>query len=216
MVKEELDRRVKRCCVNVATLEEGVNCGAFPDMESALDYLDDEMPLGNEPTHVVAVGRIKAVNDQIDRALFDMAKATSAWTRLGDMGIVFVLIGPESRGYIIHENMKRKISFELTLHSRKSVTRFLRFKGDMPEEREVRDGKPILSLFQLLCSKLRMSTYSLRDMFENLVRVCDDPGWVHTKFPFVYYGPSLDKSLRLLARHRLVLHNPYSAYINPQ
>lgn len=210
MVKEELRKRIKRCGVCGDTLQQGVTCGAYQDVESALDRLDAECPLGNLPKHVVAISRMMLVNDDIDRALFGVVKATSAWTWLEDYRVAFVLMGPESRGMILHEKMKRRVTFQLELHQQNG-TRFMRFKGDKKEEREDKNGKPIFSLFQLLAGKMHASTTEVRDTFESLVRTCDESGWDHTRFPFVYPGRQLDAPLRLLKRHKLLIHRPHHA-----
>jgi len=212
MVKEDLNRRIKRCGVCGDALQQGVACGAYPDVESALDRLDVERPLGNLPKHVVTLSRMMLVNDDIDQALFNMASVTSAWTWLDDYRVAFALLGPESRGMILHERMKKYVPFRLELHNQNGV-RFLRFKGDQKEERVTKKGAPLFTLFQLLAGKMHTSTTNARDVFEALVRCCDESGWNHTQFPFSYPGRRLDSALKLLERHKLLIHNPPSVHV---
>jgi hypothetical protein len=212
MVKEELGKRIKRCGVCGDSLKQGVQCGAYPNIESALDRLDSERPLGKLPRHVVTLSRMMLVNDDIDQALFSVACATSAWTWLEDFRVVFVVMGPESRGLILHERMKKRVPYRLELHQQ-SGTRFMRFRGDKQEERVTKKGKPIFSLFQLLAGKMHASTTEVRDIFEALLRTCDEPGWNHAVFPFVWPGRALDAPMRLMRRHNLLVHDPHARHI---
>lgn len=207
MVKAETKRRIKKCGVCADTLVIGVNCGAYSDLESALDRLDNECPLGGQPDHVVKISRMVLVNNDIDAALFQLAKETSAWTYLEDFSTVFVLMGPESRGMILHERMRKLVPFHLEFQTGK--TRFIRFKGDVESERLNKYKKPVFTLFQLLAGKMHMSTTKARDTFEALIRTCDESGWEHTNFPFTYPGAKLDSALRLLKRHKLLIHRPH-------
>lgn len=210
-MKEDLEQRIHRCGVSLETLQQGVLCGAYPSLEAALDRIDLEWPLGKSPKHVVKLSRMKLVNEDIDTALFNEAMSTSAWTYLDDFGVVFVLIGPEERGVILHERMRRSVPFRLTYHWFHGV-RFMKFKGDDGEKVD-KNGKPIISKFRLLSGKMHMKTWEAREMFEMLIRACDDSAWHHEKFPFISTSEVLDAPQKMLRRFNLLIHKPASRSI---
>lgn len=209
MEKEELSKRIERCRVQKDTLQIGVSCGAYPSLEAALDLLDAEYPLGENPNSVVGINRMMRINDDIDQVLFKFVEMTSAWTWLEDHEIVFVLNGPESRGTILHQKVLKETTFRLEPSYNRGSLRFLRFEGDKQGERYNKKGRMRFSALQFLSRKLKCSVSDLRETFEALVRTCDDPGWTHAEFPFLYPGSHLEAPLRLLKRHGYLLHKPH-------
>lgn len=208
MVKGGLGNKIKCCGVNLKTLKDAVKSGAYPDIGTALDKLDFEHPLGNEPREDVYQHRMKLINKDIDLALFRMARATMAWTWVEVYNFVFILMGPESRGMVLHERVRRPIPFALQSRVKEGELRFLRFKGDMVDERVSKTGNPIRSQLQILASKCRTRVSVLRDVLENLVRTCDDSEWTHCNFPFMCVDRKLSRQLRLLNKHNFLIHFP--------
>lgn len=206
MVKEDLKKRIKSCGVKLQDLERAVECGAYRNLEEALNALDLRRPLGNKPQHRVALSRMMMINNNIiDRNLFNLAKSTTAWTHLEDYQLVFVLIGPAERGFILHERITSSVPFELRWQG---GSRFLRFQGDVTKERKKKKGAK--SLFQLLSGKMHLPVRDARDIFEQLVRTCDENGWEHVELPFIWKGRTMDAPKRLLHRHGLLVHCPVS------
>ena len=220
-MKRELKERIKCSGVGRDILHQVVERGVYPDVSSALDNLDKVCPFNGGPQHKTVISRltllnreiekvalreIDLMNVEIDRCLFRTAEQTSAWTWLDDFGVVFVLIGPEKRGFILHERVSKCVLFRLVLHQR-DTTRFLRFYGDLESERE-KDGKFVYTLFHNLARRMHMPVWRARETFEALVRTCDERGWSHTEFPFVHEAPTLDTPHRLLNRFNLLTHAP--------
>lgn len=209
MEKRELRKRIKRCGVTNEHLRQGVTSGAYPDIESALERLDSECPIIDQRDHVLSNERMTLINKDIDQALFSLAQATSAWTWLEDYKTVFVLMGPESRGLVLHKKLSMSVQFKLEMQER-NVTRFLRFLGDRKKERRIENRVSYQTPLQLYSKVIRTSTTEARIMLESLVRTCDDSGWTHAEFPFVYPGRKLDLPHRLMQKHRLMVHNPHT------
>ena len=209
MVERDLDQRLKSCGVKFDTLMLGVNCGAYPSIEAALDRLDKEVPIGGLPEGCSSISRMILVNQEIDRALFRLARATSAWTWLEDFEMAFVLMGYQLRGMVLHKRLTRPVPFRLLLHRRQESVRFLRFYGDAMDERTNERGKQIVSPLRHLARKLRMTIVDVRELLEALIRTCDDGGWHHTQFPFLHQTRTLDEPHRLMKQHRLLIHSPF-------
>lgn len=191
------------------TLQLGVKTGAYPNIEAALDRLDKEIPAAQMPNHVFSISRMILVNRDIDDALFRMARSTSAWTWLNDYRLLFVLTGHKLCGSVLHEGMKRPVPFRLLLHNQQDGTRFLRFYGDVPEERSALSGRRHISPLQMLSHKMGQPVSEVRDCLEALVRTCDDTGWTHALFPFIHQARLLDAPHRLLKQHKLLVHSPF-------
>ena len=209
-MERDLEQRVKSCGVKLDTLQLGLNCGAYPTIEAALDRLEKEVPVRHSlPEGSFSVSRMIYINQEIDRALFRLARATSAWTWLDDFGAVFVLMGYKLQGMVLHKRLTRPVPFRLILHRQQDSVRFLRFEGDLVEERTDSRGKQIVSPIRHLARKMRMPIVDTRELLETLVRTCDDGGWNHSAFPFICHNRILDEPLRMLKQHRLLIHNPF-------
>lgn len=209
-MERDLDQRVKSCGVKLDTLQLGLNCGAYPTIEAALDRLESEVPVRHRlPEGSFSVSRMIFINQEIDRALFRLARATTAWTWLDDYEAAFVLMGYKLQGMVLHKRLTRPVPFRLILHRQQDSVRFLRFYGDIVDERTSTRGKQIVSPLRHLARKVHMTIVDTREMLETLVRTCDDPAWVHSSFPFVYHNRTMDTPHKLLKEHRLLIHNPY-------
>ena len=207
-VERDLDQRVMECGVTFDTLQLGVNSGAYPTIEAALDHMDRVAPIGKLQNKQFSINRMIMMHREIDKALFKLARATCAWTWLNDYKMVFVLIGHQLRGMVVHEELKYPVPFRLILHRQQDGIRFLRFFGDVEEER-VAEGKKVDTPVKRLARELCLPIHEVRDILEALVRTCDDGGWTHTMFPFIHMARVLDTPHRLMKQQRLLLHSPF-------
>lgn len=208
-MERDLEMRVRESGVKRDTLQLSVNCGAYPSIEEALDHLDKEVPVERLPPISFSINRMVFINRVIDGALFRLARATSAWTWLEDFDTLFVLIGYQLRGMVIHKELKAPVPFRLILQRQQDGVRFLRFFGDSHHERISLAGKSIVTPIRHLARRMKLPILEVREMLEALVRTCDDGGWVHNQFPFVYQVRRLDEPHRLLKEHRLLIHSPF-------
>jgi len=204
MVNENISRdqkaRIKRAGVDPNRVLIGIGCGAYPNIDTALERIEDER---KGPEHIVRLQNICRVNDDIDQALFRAAQRTNAWSEVEDFKLVFVLEGSLGRGAVLHQSLREIVWFKLELH-RSHTTRFLRFRGDDPLERE--KGK--MTRLQLLAGKMGMPVESAREVLEHLVRNCDQPDWIQVEFPFVLFRKGqLSPSEGILKRHGFMIHS---------
>lgn len=207
-MERNLDQRVMECGVTIDTLKLGVSSGAYPTIEAALDHMDTVAPIGKLQNKQFSINRMIMMHCEIDKALFKLARATSAWTWVDDKKMVFVLIGHQLRGMVIHEELKYPVPFRLILHRLQDGIRFLKFFGDVAEER-MSDDRSVDTPIRRLARQLCLPIHEVRDILEALVRTCDDGGWNHTLFPFIQMRRRLDTPHRLLKQHRLLIHSPF-------